>query len=71
MSRRRLRARDRVEFVRVLESRRRRKIVVGAERDDENVAIVVAGVGRHPPGGRIDGDDRLAQEAHAGLDEVS
>ena len=63
---------DGVELVAALgEPRRRVEVVVGAERDDEDVGLVEAGVGRHAPRLRVDRGDRLLQEAHAGLRDVA
>ena len=63
---------DRVELVaRLGEPRRGVEVVVGAERDDEDVGLVDAGVGRHASRLGIDRGDRLPQEAHAGLGDVA
>ena len=71
-SRQPLGAGDRVELVAALgEPRRRVEVVVGAERDDQHVGLVDAGVGRHPPRLGVDRGDRLLQEAHAGLRDVA
>ena len=67
-----LRAGDRVELVaRLGEPGRRVEVVVGAERDDEDVGVVDARVGRDPARLGIDRRDRLLQEADAGLGEVA
>ena len=63
-------ARDRVEFVCALEPRRRRHVVVGAQRDHEMIALVDASVGRHAAGSGIDRGDRLPLEAHSRLGEL-
>ena len=67
-----LRAGDRVELVaRLGEPGRRVEVVVGAERDDEDVGLVDPRIGRDPARLGIDRGDRLLQEADAGLGDVS
>ncbi len=62
---------DGVELAPALgESRRGLEVVVGAESDDEDVCFVDSLVRRHAPRVGIDGGDRLAQEAHARLEDV-
>ena len=57
-----------VELVAALgEPGRRVQVVVGAERDDQDVGLVRAGVRRHAPRFRVDRRDRLLQETHPGL----
>jgi hypothetical protein len=51
--------------------RRARNVVVGAERDHEDVRLVRAGIRGDLPGGGIDRGDRLAPEGHAGLHEIA
>ena len=47
---------DRVELVAAFDqTRRRRDVVVGAKRDDEDVRVEGAGVGHDAPGRRVDG----------------
>ena len=60
-------ARDRVELLVDRQPRRRRVVVVGAEGDDEHVAVVRAGVGRHRARLRVDRLDLLAHEPDARL----
>ena len=63
---------DRVELVAALgQAGRGLEVVVGAERDDEDVGLVGAGVGRHAPRLGIDRRDRLLQEPHARLGDLA
>jgi hypothetical protein len=58
----------RVELVATLgEAGRRVEVVVGAEGHDEDLGVVNTAIGRHPSRFGVDGGDRLAQEADAGL----
>ena len=43
------------------------EVVVGAERDDEDVGVVGVLVGDHAAGGWVDGGDELLAEVDAGL----
>ena len=62
------RAGDRVELVAALdEPGRRRRVEVGAERDDEDVGVERAGVGLDALGGRVDRADRRLHERTPGL----
>ena len=47
------------------------QVVVRAQRDNQNVGLVLATVRADPPPLRVDGGDRLVNEAHAGLGEVA
>jgi hypothetical protein len=63
---------DRVVLVPALrEPRRRGDVVFGAERDDEDVGVVLAAVGRHVPRGRIDRRHGLLPELHARLRDLA
>ena len=63
---------DGVELVAALgEPRRRVQVVVGAERDDQEVGLVDAAVGGHAARLGIDRGDRLLQKPHPGLYEVA
>ncbi len=63
-----LRPRDRVELVSALgEPRRRSEGVVGAERDDEHIGLVLTRIRRDATCFGIDGRDGLAEKAHARL----
>ena len=53
------------------EARRRGDVVLGAERDDEDVGVVRASVGRHVAGGRVDRGDALLAELDARLRELA
>ena len=53
------------------EPRRRFDVVVSAERHDEHVGLVDAGIGRYPARFGIDGGDRLLQKAHAWLRDLT
>ena len=65
-------ARDRVVLVSALgESRRRGDVVVGAQRDHENVGVVRASVGRHVPGRWVDRRDALLAKLDSRLREVA
>ena len=56
-------SRDRVELVAALyQPWRRRHVVVGAERDHENVRVERSSVGHRPSGGRVDGSNRGLHE---------
>ena len=67
-----LRAGDGVELVPGLgEPWRGVEVVVGAERDDQDVGLVHTGIGRDTTRGRIDRDDRLLQIAHAPATAIS
>ena len=62
---------DRVEFILAQHHARcSGHVVVGPERDDEDIGLVHAFVGRHALGCRIDGSHRFAQQFYAGLGEV-
>jgi hypothetical protein len=64
-------ARGRIELVAVLEQAGRGLgLVVGAERDDEDVGVVGARIGDHATGLWIDRGDRLLAELDAGLRDV-
>ncbi len=59
---------ERVELVpAVREAGSRVEVVVGPERDDEEVGLVDPVIGGHAPRLRVDRDDRLLEEPHAGL----
>ena len=61
-----MRARKRVELASYgCEAGSRVQVVVGAERDYEDLCLVTALIGRDHPRFRIDGGDGLAQEPHA------
>ena len=63
---------DRVELEAArLEAGRRLHVVVGAHRHDEEVRVVGAGVGGHPPGDRVDPGHRLLAELDAVLVDVA
>ena len=47
------------------------QIVIGAERDDEDVGLVDTAVSGHAPRVRIDRGNRLLQEAQPGLCDVT
>ena len=62
----------RVELVlRLDQPGRRSEVVVGAERDHEDVGLVRAGVGRHMPRLGVDRRDLFPNEPHSGLDQVA
>ncbi len=63
---------DRVVLVAALgEAGRRGDVVLGAERDDEDVGVVLAAVGRDVARRGIDRRDRLLAELDAGLRDVA
>ena len=63
---------ERVELVaRLGQAGRRVHVVVGAERDDQHVGLVGAGVGGDAPGLGVDRGDRLLQQADARLDVLA
>jgi hypothetical protein len=51
----------------LFEARRGGHVVVRAHRHHQVVGVVGAGVGRHPPGARVDLGDRLLAEVHTVL----
>ena len=55
----------------LLEARRGRHVVVRAHGHDQEVGVVDAGVGGHPPRDRIDADDPLLTELDAVLRDVA
>ena len=54
-----------------LEAGRRVHVVIGAQRHDEEVRVVGAGVGGDPPGGGVDAGHRLLAELDAVLVDVA
>ena len=63
---------NRVVLVAALgEPRRRGDVVLRAERDDENIGVVLAGVGRDMARRRIDRRDRLLVELDPGLRDLA
>ncbi len=62
----------RVELVpRLDQSRRGRRVEIGAEGDDQDVAVERAGVGFDPAAGRVDGTDRRLHEANPRLHQIA
>ncbi len=67
-----LRAGDGVELVSGLgEPRRGVQVVVGAERNDQDIRLVDAGVGGHAARFGVDRRDRLLEEPHARLHDLA
>ena len=64
------RARHGVELGGTRQTRRGIKIVVGAERDDQEIRLVGSAIGRHALGDGIDQRDRFLEQTHAGLHEI-
>ena len=63
---------DRIELVAAFEqSRRRRRIEVGAERDHQHVGVERPRIGFDPPRRGVDRAHGRLHEAHTGLDEVA